>query len=478
MRLYKSPEIKKWDNFTIEESKITSLELMERAASIASKAIICSVFFKKVLVLCGPGNNGGDGYVIARLLSDRKIDVSVLAPEKPKSEDCITNANKLPEDVTVINEVKLNDQYDLIVDALFGVGFSGETRAPYSQLIQKINKLETPIIAIDVPSGLNPDEVKQNNPLIIKANYTLTFEQSKRAFYFHENEVYLGKIREVSIGLAKNFEGNYWAELISPDLISFNRNSEFSHKGDKGRLLVIGGYEKMAGASILATKAAFRTGCGYVLNYCSEFTQNQLLGHCPETIVVDEYPEKYDAISIGMGLGKSAKSLELLKTTLKTEKPILLDADAINLLSENRSLINQIPRASILTPHVAELHRLLGKEFDNEEDRLNAQLSLSQELSIYILQKGKYSKITTPDGRIYINPTGNKGMAIAGSGDVLSGIIGSLLAQGHSAFQAVITGVYIHGMAADIYTFNNNQIGMLPSDYLEEIPEAIERVRS
>ena len=479
MKLYKAKEIKKWDQFTIDHDDITSLELMERAANIVTKAILSSYHFKSAIVLCGPGNNGGDGYVIARLLSDRGISSGIYAPVSPKSIDCKTNAEKLPSNVAIISDLDQIGKYELVIDALFGVGFTGDSRAPFDTLISHLNSLDNKVVSIDVPSGLNPDLIRQTNPIILNANQTFTFEQSKKAFYFRENEAYTGKVREISIGLLQEFEGEEWAHLITTDSFELNQKSDFTHKGEKGKLLVIGGHKKMAGASVLATKAAFRTGSGYVLNLCSEFTQNQVIHNCPEAIVLDDFPEVFSAISIGMGLGTEEGAEADLIKALESKKPLIIDADAINIISGNIDLLDKIPSETILTPHRTELKRLLRVSDDiNDEDLLEAQINFSIKHQVYVVQKGKYSKATTPEGELFINPTGNKGMAVAGSGDVLSGIIGSLLAQGNSPFNAVLAGVYAHGLAADLYAAKHGVNGMLPSDYLEKIPEALRQIIS
>lgn len=462
----------------MENENISSIDLMERAASIATFAILSTYHFKNTLILCGPGNNGGDGYAIARLLNERGFTVSVLECDAPKSMDCIENHKKLPKELKRITANDSFDAYDLIIDAMFGNGFKGATRNHYCDIIQKANNCSANIVAIDTPSGLEADLISQTNPHIITADFTITFEQAKRAFFFAENEKYLGKVRVVSIGLSEKFDAVAWAEMITPQSFTLQSRKEFTHKGENGRLLIVGGFDKMAGASILATKAAFRSGAGYVFNYCSEFTEGQILNHCHEAIISNEFPDNISAISIGMGLGQSSSAQEVLIKTLDLGIPLVIDADAINIIAEQVELKNNLPKNSILTPHLGELKRLLGTDNNDPEFLLKSQVEFSMKHRVYVLHKGKFSKITTPLGEIYVNPTGNPGMAVAGSGDVLSGIIGSFLAQGNSPETSVKAGVFIHGLAADICKKDMGEIGMLPSDYLERIPEAIEQSKS
>ncbi|MBL7899381.1 MAG: NAD(P)H-hydrate dehydratase, partial [Crocinitomicaceae bacterium] len=344
------------------------------------------------------------------------------------------------------------------------------------KITDRINESGIPVIAIDIPSGLFCDDNRGNDfSHVIKATETLTFQSPKLAFLFSKYAEYTGSFRVINIGLSDDFTGKTLAKFVTRSDIQLKHRDTFSHKGTNGYLLLIAGFQNFAGAAILSAKAALRSGCGYAGVYCSEQTKLNLISAVPEALYISEIhqglPEKTNALAIGPGLGTDEHSLNILNKILETKLPLVIDADAITLLASHRILLDKLPEDAILTPHPAELARLIGKT-DSPEDFLEKQIEFSKKYQVYILQKGAYSKLTTPRGEILINSSGNPGMGTAGSGDVLTGIIGSLLAQRYSPADAVMIGAFIHGYAADLVKREKGMIGMIASDLVEHLPKA------
>lgn len=483
LSVYTSEQMQQWDQFTIENEPISSIDLMERAASLATKAILGRNAFNSVAIFCGPGNNGGDGLVIARLLAEVNKNVRVYYLKfGSESDDFKINLEKLPKEVEVNELTESENAFvedsDLIIDAVFGSGLNRAIEGWIGEVIQKMNEIKAIKIAIDMPSGLFAVENDKNNsfPAVFEANETLTFMSPKMPFFFPAYVGFVGNFRIIDIGLLPDFKSDPIAAFINSEDIVINKRSIFQHKGDSGFLTVVGGIGDMTGAVVLTAQAAFKSGVGYVNVACSENGRFPLNSRIPEVIWQDikafELSEKTSAIAVGPGMGISEMALNLLKDLLKTDLPIVLDADALNLLAANESLKNEIPKNCILTPHIGELKRLVGIH-KTDEALLNAQKKFSVKHQVYIIQKGPFSKLTTPEGKIFINSTGNPGMASAGMGDALTGIIGSFLAQGYSAEQAAIFGMYLHGYAADLQANDHGQIGMLASDVIEKLNEAV-----
>jgi len=480
--IYDSKTIKTWDEFTIRTEPISSIDLMERAGTMCAKQILATNLFKSVSIICGVGNNGGDGLVIARLLHLRgiKVDVFIVEFSNSFSDDFKTNLERLPKEIkpTILNEHshEITIESDLIIDAIFGSGLNKEITGWVSTIIEQLNSSSIHIVSVDLPSGLFSLDNRTNSlKNIIHSNQTITFQSPKMAFLFGEYSAFVGKFRVIDIGLHANFNEKPFAKFITKNDLELKDRTTFSHKGKNGYLTIIAGFENYSGAAVLSSRAAFRTGCGYVATHCNANASTVLLQTIPECIYISNVstlPEKTSAIAIGPGLGITSHSKQVLEFVLNCKKPIVLDADALNIIASDKKLLQNLQPNSILTPHAKELERLIGK-FNTPEETLEKQIEFSIKHKIFILQKGAYSKLTTPYGEIFINSSGNAGMASAGMGDVLTGIIGSFLAQGYSAKEAAMNGMFIHGYAADLVKQKHGERGMIASDVIDMLPLAL-----
>lgn len=477
--IYTAEEIRNWDEYTIQKEPISSIDLMYRAASRATKAILTLHLFDDLAIVCGPGNNGGDGLVIAQLLHecDKNVKLFILKSEK-YSADFTHYLSKLDKKISKVYIEQPSDfnlgSEQLMIDCLFGTGLNKAVTGLASELIKSMNNAQIPIVSIDIPSGLSPDSRNTEKNSIVHANNTLTFAQLKRSFLFSSNASYTGKIKIIDIDLHEDYSADCnWSILTEQDIL-IHKKPPFNHKGNNGKALIIGGFNGLNGAAILASRAALMTGSGYV--YCaSEMpTREALLIAQPE--IINLATAQIDSISptavgIGVGLGMDETAIDGLKEAFKLNCPMVIDADAINLLAKHPELQEQLPANTILTPHFKELQRLIG-DFE-EQEMIQHQRDFSQNHQVYILQKGRYSKITTPSGEIIVNPSGNSAMATAGMGDVLTGLITSLLAQGYTPSQAVCYGCYLHGKAADELVYKESLYILTASQVIEQLPRTI-----
>ena len=480
--IYSASSTKARDAFTIINEPISSNDLMERAATLACKHLLGSFLFNSISIFCGPGNNGGDGLVIARLLKDLDKDVTVyLLPSKNYSADYKLNLKRLGKKVKTIQldekNITKNITSDIIIDALFGSGLSKPLLGLSAKLVRSINSSKAICVSIDIPSGLFTEKQISKGSPVVQADLTLTFSAPKLAFTFAENDKYVGQLKILNIGLHKDFDEKPVAYYLGREDINFQRRNKFAHKGNNGYLTLIAGFENYAGAGVIAACAGMKSGCGYVDIITSKAAQDALLVKQPEIIsqlcTNFTISPKTTAIAIGPGLGTSLFAEKILSNVLKLELPFVIDADALNLISASKKLRSSLREGSILTPHLSELQKLIGGDKNNGHDFLERQVKFSKKYKIFIIQKGAYSKLTCPNGDIYINSSGNAGMATAGMGDALTGIIASFLAQGCSPKQAAINGIFIHGYAADIQAKNVGEIGLLASDVIALLPKTI-----
>lgn len=482
--VYRSEIMQQWDAYTIANEPISSLELMERAATLACKSILGRNLFESANIYCGPGNNGGDGLVIARLLheSGKKVRLYIL-DFGTRTADFEANFKRLPNEVEQIslNETShtLEQKADIQIDCIFGSGLARPVEGWIGNVIEQINALDGKTIAIDIPSGLfSTDNHKQTAGKIIRANETLTFMSPKMAFFFSSYHQFVGNFRLINIGLHPEFKGETEASFVQSNDIQLHSKHLYDHKGKNGFLSMIGGLDDMSGAAIIASEAAMRSGSGYVHCVSDQDTKIALNSRCPEVIwssaTTTEIHQKSTAIAIGPGLGTTDRAFELLTIALKSGLPIVIDADAINLISEHPILLKALPKNAVLTPHLGELKRLIG-DADSEESLLEKQKEFSLQHNVFIIQKGPFSKLTCSDGSIIVNSTGNPGMATAGMGDALTGLIGSLLAQGYNSKEAATYGMYLHGFAADEQMKNEGITGLLATDVVNRLPEAINK---
>ena len=503
MKIFKTSQVQEIDRLTIENEPILSIDLMERASMKFSDWYTRKFDSSKpVTIFAGPGNNGGDGLAVARILARRGFSVVVylLKFGKGFSNDCEINLQRLREveniSLSIVekeNEIPKINSGSRIIDAIFGSGLNRPASGLPADVIKKINACKNEIISIDIPSGLFGEDNRNNNSdTIVRADFTITFEFPFLSFFFPENAVYTGKWKAVSIGLHPESINKTPAdyELVDRKIASALHipKSDFSHKGNNGHALIIAGSYGMMGASVLATKACIRSGAGLVTAHIPRFGYNIIQTSLPEALVsldqsdilfsgVDS-TEKFSAIGMGPGLNtKPNTSKGVLRIIKEAKQALLIDADALNIISQDRSVLGKLPQNTILTPHPGEFDRLAGKSESGYERHLK-QKELSEKYKLIIILKGHNSIITLPDGKSYINSTGNPGLATGGSGDVLTGIITSLLAQGYTPKNATILGVYVHGLAADLALENQSFESLTPGDVIEYLGRAFKRLKS
>ncbi len=490
MKIFTAEQIRSWDQFTISNEPISSIQLMERASMAAAKWISehCRTHRKAVL-FCGNGNNGGDGMAIARMLYLKGFDVEMFVDNRKGKflEDAAVNF-KRAEDISgitirtfrQIDQYKFNDD-TVIIDALFGTGLSRPLEGEYKKLVDQINPKGNVKIAIDMPSGLSADRLINHDSVVLKADYTLTFQTWKRSFLHPETGKYTGKVVVLNIGL----NGEY-AEAAETDYFTvddqfagslFKPRNEFAHKGTYGKAVIAGGSYGKIGAVVLATKSALRTGAGLTFTLAPQCGYEILQTYCPEAMFIEggeQYIKVFDmdkgtVVGVGPGLGTHEDTQkEFLKFLKDYQDPLVLDADALNIIAEDQENLQFIPKKSIITPHPKEFERLFGKTEDSFK-RLELAREKAQRLCIYIVLKDHHTQVVTPEGKVYYNLTGNAGLAKGGSGDILTGILTSLSAQGYSEKETCILGVWLHGRAADLAAEKHSKESMLPTDVIDEL---------
>ncbi|MCF6171999.1 MAG: NAD(P)H-hydrate dehydratase [Bacteroidales bacterium] len=501
MKILPIEEVRNADAYTIANEPIASIDLMERAASQIYKWIKKRVPKKHLIrVYAGLGNNGGDGLVVARLLSNKgyQVEVNVIRYSDTSSEDFQVNFGRLKEGNSIairnVKELKnlsgINPD-DVLVDAIFGSGLTRPVKGFIADVIAHINNSPAMRIAIDVPSGLFSDSTSKNNGgAIVHADYTLSFQFPKLAFLFPENDVFVGNWQLLDIGLHPDFINEVETQNffmgkrdIKPIL---KKRGRYAHKGSFGHALLIAGCYGKMGAAILASRACLRSGVGLLHSHIPKAGYQIMQTATPETMLsIDRYDNYfsevpklglYTAIGIGPGLGMEKQSQMALKLLIQEyPNPIVFDADALNILSENKTWLAFLPKGSILTPHPKEFERLATK-WSNDFERLEMQRDFAFKYGVYVVLKGAHTSICFPDGNCYFNSTGNPGMATAGSGDVLTGLITGLLAQGYSPGQASVLGVYLHGLAGDIAAKKHGMEALLAGDLIEQIGKAFRKL--
>jgi NAD(P)H-hydrate epimerase len=500
MKIFSAQQIRKWDEYTIFNEPIASIDLMERAASACTQWILSHLdSSKRFYIFCGKGNNGGDGLAIARQLQLKKINVSVfiLETDTHGSADFRMNLERLRSvhsDIHYIHDaINIPDiPADVIViDALFGTGINRPLEGLSAAVVEALNRCHAQIISIDMPSGLMADHSSVGSP-VVQASFTLSFQSPKLAFFMPENENYVGDYFILDIGLDPAYEAreisNIHAVLKTDIRSRMKTRPRFAHKGNFGHALIVAGSYGKIGAAVLASRACLRTGAGLLTTYIPSCGYHIMQSAFPEAMVITDaaeneishFPEThlFHAIAIGPGMGISASTQHALREFLIDEKmqlvkhTMVLDADALNMISMHKELLRLLPAGTILTPHPKEFERLFGRTADDFK-RMQLQVSMSEAYKCYILLKGHYSMLSTPDGQIYINTTGNPGMATAGSGDVLTGMICGLLAQGYHSLDAAMMGMYLHGSAGDLAAKKTSQLSLIASDIIDHIGEAI-----
>lgn len=501
-KIFTVEQIRKADQFTIDNEPIASVDLMERAARecvhwLKRKAKSDQTFN----IFAGPGNNGGDGLVIARhlSLSGYKTKVFVLNLNDHFSKDFEINKNRL-KDLSNLELIEWKNQPKewplfsedaIIIDALFGSGLNKPLKGLPLQVIRFLNDQNHIKVAIDIPSGLFADKaLEDRNPAVFNADYTLSFQFPKLAFLWPENEFYVGEWHILDIGLSEKYisetETPFYFLTHSFIKSLYRHRAKFSHKGSFGHLLMIAGDHIKMGAAVLSSKAALKTGVGLLTLHHPKDSGAMVTAAVPEVMSSpDESAEafsrlpdmsRFSNLAIGPGIGTRKTTAKALKFMLQEiQSPIVFDADAINILAENKTWLSYLPPHSVLTPHLKEFERLVGKSV-HSFDRMQKAIEFAKKYQIYLIIKGANSMIITPTSKVFFNSTGNPGMATGGSGDVLTGMIASLIAQNYSSMQACLLGVYLHGLAGDLAADKLGFEAVLSGDIIDYIGVAFKQL--
>lgn len=497
LKILSTEQIKEADSHTLTREPIAAIDLMERASrAVASWLMKQYDGTYQIGVVCGTGNNGGDGLAVARILLEYnyRISVWVVSAEGKETIDFITNRKRLEPKIsiaTIQEKVEKNcfQQCDILVDALFGTGLTRSVEGIYQQVIEEINQTKAVRVAVDVPSGLFTDKLSEAT--CIRAHHTITFQLPKLAFLLPENYEFVGEWHVVKIGLDKKFIAEASTDFLflekKDGLALVKPRKKFDHKGTYGKALLISGSMGKMGAAILSAKAALRSGVGLLTTHIPACGYESLQTSIPESMVsVDAHTDyistlpslqNFTAIGMGPGIGQALETKKVLKEILqKSTSPLVLDADALNLMAGDKALLKLLPENAILTPHPGEFMRLAGT-WRNDFERLALLREFSQQLKCIVVLKGANTSIATPEGKVYFNSTGNPGMATAGSGDVLLGIITGLLAQKYQPLEAALAGVYLHGLAGDLAAQALSEQALIASDIIDFMPNAYRELR-
>jgi hydroxyethylthiazole kinase-like uncharacterized protein yjeF len=501
MKIFRTDQIKEIDNYTIANEPVSSIELMERAALRLFEWIARRFErTKRILIFVGPGNNGGDGLALARLLSEERYSTEIyyIHYTDKVTDDWDINRNRLEKTGKVpflildkLDQFPVICSDDIVVDAIFGSGLKRPVDGLAAGVIRQINQTDCTLISVDIPSGLFGEDNSRNTPdNIIKADFTLSFQFPKLSFLFADNYLFVGEWHILPIGLhpsaIRDIETPFYFTEEKDIAPLLKHRAKFDHKGMFGHGLLIAGSQSKTGAALLGAKAALRSGIGLITCHLPWGSGPVLQSSLPEAMlqpdknqtVISEIKNwmNFTAVGVGPGIGTGDETITAFHELLKTcDKPMVLDADAINILGLNKDWISLIRPGTILTPHPKEFERIAGKTGDGYS-RLLKQISFSIEHKCIIILKGAYTSISLPDGRVIFNSTGNPGMATAGSGDVLTGIVLSLIAQGYSPENASVVAVYIHGLAGDIAAEKSSFESVIASDIIENTGNAFRRI--
>lgn len=489
MKLFSAEQIYAADKFTIKKQKITSDELMERSAVQIFNWMHLRMQGAqvKIHIFCGIGNNGGDGIALARHLQEHgyNIAVNVVNYSTKRSKDFLINLDRLKDRKIWPNFMDSDDELpiigpdDIIVDAIFGIGLN---RTPDDWVINLISHLHTSkafILSVDIPSGLYTDRVPEHKDAVVKANFVLSFQAPKLVFFLPETGVFVNQWEVLDIGLDAEYltQTETSFELIGKNevLPMYVPREKFSHKGNFGHALIIGGSYGKIGAAKLGSSAALKIGSGMVTTYIPKCGYEVLQSSLPEAMVITNGENAIgniafdiipSVIGIGMGMGQSPETMKAFTKFIKENKvPLVIDADGLNMLSTNKKLLSSLPKQTVLTPHAKELERLVGA-WKNDFDKLKKVHEFSTKFDCIVVIKGANS-ITIYKDKGFINTTGNPGMATAGSGDVLAGIVTGMIAQGYEPLQAAIFGVYLHGKSADLCIESTSYQSLIASDIID-----------
>ncbi len=502
MKIFTTKQIAAIDQFTIQQEPIASIDLMERAAlQIVNWLIQHLSNEKKIIFFAGPGNNGGDALAIARMMAEHDYTCEVYLVDfgKQLQGESAENWNRLKDQGKVrLTRIESQESIPMIandavvVDGLFGSGLSRKLDGLPLQIAAKINASKAMVVAIDIPSGLFGEDNSSNDlTLVIRADYTLTFQFPKLSFFFPEHGELLGKWEVLPIGLHPDVIAKtetpfrFLNEEEIARKIPFRK--KFSHKGTYGHALLIAGSYGKVGAALLASKACLRSGVGLLTAQIPHSAYQIIQTAIPEAmcsidasdLMFTEFPElnQFSAVGVGPGLGVKPNSRKALLRLLEAAPAkLVLDADALNILAMHPEWLELLPENSILTPHPKEFERLAGSTADSYSG-LQTQLAFSEKYNVIVVLKGAHTRITSPDGNVFFNTTGNPGMATAGSGDVLTGIVLGLLAQDFDPLEAALVAVFIHGRAGDLAVEQSDELSLIASDLVEGLGKAFLQVR-
>ncbi len=503
MKILSAKQIRAVDAYTIDQEPIASIDLMERAANACFKWLIEKYSKDRpFIIFCGLGNNGGDGLAIARMLSEKgyKVEAHIVQYSDKQSKDFQTNLARLKKLKSVL--IIHNDEKHMwdgiriptesvIVDAIFGTGLSRPLSGFTRDIIDNINHCTVDVVAIDIPSGMYvEDNDRKLYKGMVHANCTLSLQLPKLAYMFSDNAAVVGNWVLIPIGLHEagiNAQKSNYHFITKKDVAALLQvRNKFDHKGKFGHSLIIAGSKGMMGAATLATKACLRAGSGLVTALVPSIGYEIMQTAVPESMAladaevncISKIPalDKYSSIAIGPGIGDDQKTERALKHLIQnTAVPLVIDADAINIMARNKTWISFVPENSIYTPHPGEFKRLIDWN-ETGYDLMKAQMDFSRKYGAYVVLKGMHTSISCPDGICYFNSTGNPGMATGGSGDVLTGIIAGLLSQQYDSRDACILGTYLHGLAGDLATEQRGQESLIASDIIENIGVAYRQI--
>jgi len=499
------------DKRAIDGMKIPGLELMEAAGGKVVDAIINrfgNPEGRSVVVVCGKGNNGGDGFVVARLLHEKgaRVGLHLIGEKSAVKGDAKANLDRIEKLGLQLRQISKADDFtipehaDIIVDAIFGTGFSGDVKPPYAGIIEKINESSAPVVAVDSPSGLNGEDGTVADPTVV-ADITVTFGLAKLGQTIYPGKEFCGVLLVADIGFpakAIDDEDISLAFLMENEAaLMLPHRSPDSHKGDFGKLFVLAGSEGFTGAAAMAADSGLRSGAGLVVLGCPSGLNDILETKLTEVMTkplpevrkrrcfalrglgeIREMIKWADAIAVGPGIGTYHETRELiLRLISRLDKPAIFDADALNILSKDMSYLKNHTAPLVVSPHPGEMARMTGKPIEHiTKNRIDTALEFADEYNLVCILKGGPSVIAAPSGQAWINSTGNEGMATAGSGDVLTGLIGGFLAQGMMDIDAAVLGCYVHGAAGDLAFESLGSHGMIAGDILHMMPLALRRL--
>jgi NAD(P)H-hydrate epimerase len=501
MKIFTSSQIREIDAFTIANEPIASIDLMERAATELYKSISTNLIWvnQKLIIFCGTGNNGGDGLALGRMFTENGYDVITAFCKFTDniSNDCKINLERLQK----TNDAKIlvvedadnlpNVEDRIIIDCLFGTGLTRKVEGKYADIINYINDSGNKVFSVDIPSGLFGEDNLTNEGAIIKADETFTLAYPPLAYFFASTNKYFGYLNILDIGLLQEAENKITTPYINverDDALKLRRyRSRFGHKGNYGHSLLIAGSFTKAGAAVLSAKACMRGGTGLLTVHVPSKLVDVLQISVPEAMIsVDQNQtcfsgisdfEKYSAVCIGPGLGTDKKTVAAFAEFVKNCKsPLVVDADGLNILAMQPELINLLKPGTVLTPHPKEFERLFGK-FESEFQCIEFMRDFSKRTGIIVIRKDGITAISTGEGQVFFNDAGNPGMATGGSGDVLTGLLLALLAQGYESQEAAILGVYIHAAAGDLAYRKKDAEGLIASDIIKYLPKAFKQLR-